>query len=297
MSAPPPAAGGLLLLPDAIRPQWGAPGGVTALMSTRLGGVSQAPFDSLNLRPAALGGADADAPAAVAENQRRFATALGAQPVWLAQVHGSAVQRLDGGLLQAQQQGAALPVADASISTTPGVACAVLVADCLPVLLCCADGRAVGAAHAGWRGLAGGVLEATVQALCEAGGCAPGALRAWLGPCIGPEAFEVGADVLAAFGAEPRHADVDDLPGLAGPGPSVGGSSRLPLFRFSPRSDGSARWRADLAQLARRRLLTAGVGAVAGGGWCTVSDPARFFSFRRTPQCGRLAAAVAVRPG
>ena len=263
-------------LPDAIRPDWPAPAGITALMSTRRGGVSLPPFDSLNLRPPELGGADVDAPAAVLENQRRFSDALGARPVWLQQVHGAEVVRLTAGHLQ---PGAVLPRADASICTEPGIACAVQVADCLPVLLCSANGLAVGAAHAGWRGLAGGVIDQTVAALCEAAGCAPGQLLAWLGPCIGPGAFEVGADVLEAFGADPEGLRPDDAV----------------LFRFSPRVDGSPRWRADLPALARQRLAALGVGVVTGGGWCTVDTPSRFFSFRRAPRTGRMAAAIAVR--
>lgn len=271
-----PAEPEAVLLLDAIRPGWLAPPAITALMSTRAGGVSAAPFDSLNLRPPALGGEGVDAADAVLENQRRFAGALGAQPVWLNQVHGADVLRLTPDHLA---PGAPLPRADASICTTPGIACTVLVADCLPVLFCSADGRAVGAAHAGWRGLAGGVLDHTVAALCQAAGCAPQDLLAWLGPCIGPEAFEVGADVLQAFGADPQT-----------PAPADAA-----LFRFSPRPDGSARWRADLPGLARRRLAALGLTQVHGGGWCTVADGSRFFSFRRQPRTGRMAAAIAIR--
>ena len=268
-------AGLAAVLPDAIRPHWTAPAGISALMSTRHGGVSQAPFDSLNLRSPALGGADVDVPADVLENQRRFAQALGARPVWLQQVHGAEVLRLAPAHLRL---GEPLPRADASICTEPGIACAVQVADCLPVLLCSADGRAVGAAHAGWRGLATGVVDRTVAALCEAAACQPSQLLAWLGPCIGPDAFEVGADVLQAFGADPQVLHPD---GAA-------------LFRFSPRPDGSPRWRADLPGLARRRLAALGVGAVSGGTWCTVADPSRFFSFRRAPRSGRMAAAIGI---
>jgi hypothetical protein len=260
-------------LPDSIRPDWPAPAGVLALMSTRAGGVSAAPFDSLNLRPPALAGDGVDAPAAVRENQRRFAAALGAAPVWLEQVHGADVLRLAPVHLQ---PGAALPRADASISTEPGIACAVLLADCLPVLFCCADGRAVGAAHAGWRGLAGGVLDNTVAALCEADACAPADVLAWLGPCIGPRAFEVGEDVLRAFGADPVSPD----PALFSPGQRI---------------DGSSCWHADLAALARQRLAWLGLHQVSGGGCCTAEDASRFFSFRRDRRTGRLAAAVALR--
>lgn len=238
-------------------------------MSTRLGGASLPPFDSLNLRPPGLRGDALDDAMAVHENQRRFAQALGATPVYLNQVHGADVVRLDGPRSD-------LPVADASVTTEAGLACTVLVADCLPVLFCSADGRAVGAAHAGWRGLAAGVLENTLAQVCELGGCAPAAVHVWLGACIGPEAFEVGVEVLSAFGADPALAD------RAGP-------SR---FRFQPRADGSLRWRADLPGLARDRLAAAGVLNASGGRWCTVSEASSFFSFRRQPVTGRLAAAV-----
>ena len=267
-----------------LHPDWPAPAGITALMSTRQGGTSLPPFDSLNLRPSALG-ADligaADAPAAVLANQQRFALALGATPVWLHQVHAAQVLRL---LPEHLQPGAPLPVADASITTSPGIACTVLVADCLPVLICSRDGLAVGAAHAGWRGLAAGVLDNTVAALCQATGCLPDQLLAWLGPCIGPLAFEVGADVLQAFGAGPSAGPSTD--------PLAGAD---PLFCPSPRPDGSARWRADLAGLARRRLQALGVGHIGVGGLCTVADASRFFSFWRDGRTGRLAAAIAIR--
>jgi len=260
-------------LPQALRPDWPAPAHVTALMSTRCGGVSEAPFDSLNLRPPALGGQGVDKPESVFQNQLFFSQALGAAPVWLNQVHGTTIATLTAADLQA---GRALPQADASISREPGLACTVLVADCLPLLLCSADGLAVGAIHAGWRGLAAGVIEQSVSALCGLAGCPADQLLAWLGPCIGPQAFEVGEDVLQAFGVDPRRTDAT-------------------LFRPSPRPDGSLRWRADLAGLARRRLAALGVHQLSGGTWCTVSDASRFFSFRRDGHTGRMAAAVAVR--
>lgn len=241
--------------------EWAAPATVGALMSTREGGVSRPPFDSLNLRPAGLRGDAVDDPQSIAENQRRFAAAMGATPVWLDQVHGADVVRLHG-----VPDG--FPRADAAVTTEQGLACCVLVADCLPVLLCDAAGRAVGAAHAGWRGLAGGVLEHTVAALCEAAAAPPADLHAWLGPCIGPRQFEVGADVLAAFAGDEAH------------------------FVPRPRPDGSPRWLADLPALARARLARAGLTRVSGGAWCTVEDGSRFFSFRRDRVTGRLAAAV-----
>jgi YfiH family protein len=250
--------------------------GVRGLMTTRAGGVSAAPFDTMNLRPPELPGDALDDPEAVRENQRRLARATGARPIYLDQVHGCEVVRLgrDAGL-----SGRPLPRADASVTAVPGIACTVLVADCLPVLFARGDGRVVAAAHAGWRGLAAGVLERTVAALREPlpGEPAPwdGPVRAWLGACIGAEAFEVGADVLAAFGVGPAEA---------------GGPRRR--FRHAPRPDGADRWRADLRGLASDRLGAVGVSVLPTGGSCTVSDRLRFFSFRRDGRTGRMAACV-----
>lgn len=254
---------------DPARPlsATGLPREVGGLMSTRRGGVSRAPFDSLNLRPAGLRGDAVDEPAAIHENQRRFTNWLeGAQPVYLDQVHGARVVSLTHSDLvpgRAHQQ------ADASITTERGIACTVLVADCLPVLLAAPNGRAVGAAHAGWRGLAGGVVEETLKALCEAAGCLPGEVSAWLGACIGPKAFEVGDDVREAFGPDAAE-------------------------HFRP-GNAPGKWWADLPALARQRLQRAGVRQVEGGAWCTHSDPARFFSFRRDKVTGRHAAAIWIR--
>ncbi len=246
-----------------LRPDWPAPPGVGAAMSLRAGGVSGGPWSSLN-----LGGAVGDPAVAVAENRGRFAAALGARPAWLRQVHGADVRRLG-----ARDLGPDLPAADAAWTTEPGIACAVLVADCLPVLFAARDGSAVAAAHAGWRGLAAGVLEATVEALGRGAGVAPRDLLAWLGPCIGPRQFEVGADVLLAFGQDPAAPDAQ---------------------RFAPRTraDGSARWLADLPLLARDRLLAAGLGRVIAADRCTVEEDSAFFSFRRDGVTGRHAAAV-----
>lgn len=248
-------------------PAEGLPPEVGGLMSTRRGGVSRAPFDSMNLRPAGLRGDAVDEPASIHENQRRFASWLeGAQPVFLDQVHGSVVVRLGrAGLARGQ----AHAVADASVTTERGIACTVLVADCLPVLLAAPGGRGVAAAHAGWRGLAGGVVEAALSALCQAADCQPGEVTAWLGACIGPTAFEVGGEVREAFGPSAEAA-----------------------FRLGPVE---GKWLADLPALARQRLSEAGVGRVAGGAWCTFSDPARFFSFRRDRVTGRHAAAIWIR--
>ena len=243
--------------PDWLVPDWSAPG-IGALMTTRAGGVSRAPYDRMNLRFEV-----GDEPAAVQANRDRLEAACGARPVYLEQIHGARVVRLHG------VEPPDAP-ADASITTEPGIACAVQVADCLPVLFAADGARAVGAAHAGWRGLAGGVLEATVAALCEAASCAPHRVQAWLGPCIGPRQFEVGADVLEAFGGGPH-------------------------FKPRPRPDGTMRWLADLPALARERLRVAGLTNISGGVWCTVEDASRFFSFRRDGVTGRMAAAVWLR--
>ena len=252
-----------------LRPEWPdllAPPGVGAAMSLRDGGVSTGPderYASLN-----LGVAVADEPAAVAENRARFSAALGAQPVWLRQVHGVNVLRLHAG-------GDITPgePADAAWTSDTGVACTVQVADCLPVLFTLRDGSAVAAAHAGWRGLAAGVLEATVRALCEGRAARPSEVLAWLGPCIGPREFEVGADVLQAFDEDP-----------AAPDPR--------RFVYRARPDGEARWLANLPQMASERLVAAGVHHITGAGVCTVEDRSAFFSFRRDGVTGRMAAAV-----
>lgn len=267
-------------------------------MSTRKGGVSLGPYASLNLRPVGLDAAPTKAPKArhsaqdpgelgaagpddaeaVAENIRRFESAIGVRPVFLRQVHGTGVVNLDG--MDGGRDGGSdgLPTADAAVTTRCDVACTVLVADCLPVLFADRQGRAVGAAHAGWRGLAAGVLEATLQSLCQAASCEPPEVLAWLGPCIGPDAFEVGEDVLQAFGA-------------AAPTPQAVAHPRA-AFTYSPRPDGTPRWRADLAGLAQDRLRSAGVRQISGSGLCTVRDPSRFFSFRRDGLTGRMAASV-----
>ena len=249
---------------DWLRPDWQAES-VGALMTTRHGGVSQAPFDSFNLR-AAVG----DDPLAVAHNQGRLTRAIGAVPVWLNQVHGARVVRLTAADLP---PGAPVHTADGSVTSETGIACTAQVADCLPVLFAAPAGRAVGAAHAGWRGLAAGVLEATLARVCEAAACVPEEVQTWLGACIGPTQFEVGPDVLEAFGTLP----------------SASGSPRFA-------AKGPGKWYADLPALARDRLAAAGVRAIGGGGWCTVSDASRFFSFRRDRVTGRMAALIWIDP-
>jgi YfiH family protein len=240
-----------------MTPDWPLPAGVRAHCSERAGGVSAPPYDTLN-----LGDHVGDDPVAVAENRRRYALSLAARSVFLQQVHGCGVVRLDANTPDGTE-------ADACWTTERGLACTMMVADCLPVLLCDAQGTIVGAAHCGWRGLAGGVLEALCARMRAAGAQE---LRAWLGPCIGPEAFEVGPEVRSAFLAQDAHADA--------------------LFR--PHAAG--KFLADLPGLARRRLAAMSVDAVSGNdgnrAWCTVSNPSRFFSHRRDRVSGRFAASI-----
>ncbi|KTC35240.1 laccase [Pseudomonas sp. ABAC61] len=235
---------------DWLIPDWPAPAGIKACVTTRSGGVSLAPFDSLN-----LGDHVDDQPEAVAENRRRLTEHFAMAPAWLRQVHGVAVAHADP---------AVVATADASWSATPGIACAVMTADCLPALFCNRAGTRVAAAHAGWRGLAAGVLDTTLDHL----DVPPAEVLVWLGPAIGPQCFEVGAEVREAF------------------------ASQLPATEqaFVP-SINAGRFMADIYQLARLRLAARGVTAVYGGGYCTVSDP-RFFSYRRAPRTGRFASFI-----
>ena len=249
--------------PSFLVPDWPVPAGVQALMTLRGGGCSAAPRDSFNLSMGV-----GDDRQAVLANRQRLVQRMGARPTWLHQVHGHTVLRLTPDTPEHP------PVtADAAWTTEPGMACMVGAADCMPVLFAAHDGSAVAAAHAGWRGLAGGVLESTLQALQQGAGVAPSALRVWLGPCIGPRQFEVGEDVRQAFGQAPDAAD-----------PA--------LFVVRPRADGSAAWLANLPQLARRRLLAAGVSDITDAAACTVEDPSRFFSYRRDRVTGRMVAAI-----
>jgi hypothetical protein len=240
-----------------IVPDWPAPARVRAVVTTRVGGVSRPPWNSLNLADHV-----GDDPADVAENRRRLReeAKLPGKPLWLKQVHGCDVVDVD--------ERASGCAADAAVATEPGRVCAVLTADCLPVLFCDRAATVVGIAHAGWRGLAAGVLEQTVARL----GCPAPDLLAWLGPAIGPQAFEVGDEVRSAFVArDPQAAD---------------------CFLPSPRG----RWLADLYGLARLRLLRAGVEEIHGGGLCTFSDAARFYSYRRDGVTGRMASLVWLEP-
>lgn len=233
-----------------IDADWPTLPGVRALTTLRYGlGISAKPFDTLN-----LGARCGDDPDAVVENRRQLADALRlpAPPRWLRQVHGVEVVR---------EPGCDEPEADAAVTSTPGVVLAILTADCLPVVLAARDGSEVAVAHAGWRGLAAGVLEATVAAMRTPARDTV----AWLGPCAGPSAYEIGEEVFEAFvGRDPRAASafVATRPG---------------------------HWRIDLPAIASLRLADAGVAAVHGGGWCTISAADRFFSHRRDQRSGRMA--------
>jgi len=241
-----------------IVPDWPAPLNVRSLLTTRQGGVSRAPYASLN-----LGSHVGDDGAAVAANRARLAPALAGagEPYWLEQVHGTRVVDAAPGVANAR--------ADASFSRVIGVVCVVMTADCLPVLFCDDAGGVVAAAHAGWRGLLAGVLEETVSAMAAP----PGRLLAYLGPAIGPRAFEVGDEVRTAFVAE------DVVMGAA----------------FRPMSPG--KWLADLYLLARLRLARLGVHRVFGGDFCTLSEVDRFFSYRRDGQTGRMASMIWIDSG
>lgn len=232
-------------------PDWPVPARVRALVTTRAGGVSTGPHASLN-----LGLRADDDPAAVAENRARLEKILPQPPRWLQQVHGSTVVDAD--------HLTDVPQADASVARNAGTVCAIMIADCLPILLADNTGHCVGAAHAGWRGLAGGVIGNTIDRMAVA----PSGLTAWIGPGIGPSAFEVGDDVLDAF--------------CAG----------IPENRvaFKPLKPG--KWLCDLPLLARKALQRAGVSSIYGGDLCTYSDPARFYSYRRDRITGRMAALI-----
>jgi YfiH family protein len=236
-----------------VTPDWTVSAGVHAAFTLRTGGVSTPPFDSLN-----VGMHVGDAADAVAENRRRVSQQLRLprEPTWLQQIHGAEVANLDD---------AACPrVADAAITRGGDRVCVIQVADCVPVLFAARDGTAVAAAHAGWRGLSAGVLEATVRSL----DIDPRQLRAWLGPGISQRHFEVGDEVRSAFLSHDAQATGD----------------------FEPNARG--RWQCDLFALVRRRLLKIGIREISGGDACTYADSARFFSYRRDGQCGRMAALV-----
>lgn len=233
-----------------ILPDWPAPACVKALQTTRLGGVSQGSYASLN-----LGDHVKDLPQHVAANRQLLSPYLPSEPVWLNQVHG--VRVIDAAL------SSCLESADASFSTRKQVVCVTMTADCLPVLLCDQAGSVVAAVHAGWRSLCDGVIEATVKAMPVE----PATLMAWLGPAIGPQAFEVGSEVRAQFMAQDAQAE----------------------HAFQAHGE---KWLGDLYTIARQRLSRLGVTQVYGGGRCTYREPETFFSFRRDGDTGRMASLI-----
>ena len=246
---------------ELIIPEWSdAPANVGALSTTRRGGRSTGPYDDgdggggLN-----LGVHVGDDPETVRGNRALLRAVLPSEPAWLTQVHG--VRVVDAA------QAAGSPEADASIATQPGVVCVIQTADCLPVLFSDAAGRAVGAAHAGWRGLAGGVLQGTIAAMRDAGATD---IQAWMGPAIGPQCFEVGQDVFDAF---------------AGKDPAMAAA-------FQPVAGRPGKYLADIYALARRTLHLAGVQRISGGGRCTVTEQKQFYSYRRDKVTGRMASLI-----
>ena len=260
------------------------PAGVHAAFTSRRGGLSRSPFDDWN-----LGDQVGDCPQAVAGNRALLRQRLGARPVFLHQVHGVEVLELRADSPDGQQ-------ADACWTAQPGLACTVMVADCLPLLLCAADGASVAAVHAGWRGLLGVGGRGVLEALCEQWPAARtpsqrAGLRVWLGPCISPQAFEVGAEVMRAYTeSDPAAASAfTALPVQAG---QAGRSDRD--------DDRDGKWLADLPRLARLRLARLGISLIEGNdgsaGWCTVTQSSRFFSHRRDAarlgSTGRMAASI-----
>ena len=254
------------LHPDWLVPDWPAPAHIQAVFTTRAGGVSLPPYDSLN-----LGDHVGDHPHAVASNRERLAAALGVAPLYVQQVHGTDCLRLP----TTHKQGVC---ADAVLTTQPGQVATIMVADCLPVLFTDRAGTVVAAAHAGWRGLAGGVLRQTIQQISAVHASE---IIAWLGPCIGPNAFEVGPEVREAFVAQDPRAAAHFY------------------AQTSQSLHAPQKYLADLAALARDHLRDLGVTALYGNdsspSWCTVLNPSRFFSHRRDRISGRMAACIWIR--
>ncbi len=260
----------------AIIPDWPAPANVRALQTTRDGGVSVGAYASLN-----LGDHVGDDPVAVARNRTLLRANLPADPVWLKQVHGNIVADADHAV--------GVPDADAALARKPDKVCAVMTADCLPLLLCDEAGTVVAAAHAGWRGLAGGVGEASVQAM----NVAPEQLLVWLGPAIGPAAFEVGDEVRQAFMAHDPDAAKAFVPCVGRAlARHVGLKADLQGCSAGDAELGVQKWLADIYLLARQRLALLGVKRVYGGGLCTFTDAQKFYSYRRDRATGRMATLI-----
>ncbi|HEX5337680.1 MAG TPA: peptidoglycan editing factor PgeF [Gallionella sp.] len=238
----------MILTEHLIIPKWPAPPNVRAFQTTREGGVSASPYDTLN-----LGDHVEDNPLSVERNRQLLGKLLPGEPVWLEQVHGTTVANAD--------HASCKPRADACIARKRGAVCVVMTADCLPVLLCDMAGTVVGAVHAGWKGLAAGVIEATVQEM----GVAPQQLMAWMGPAISQKVFEVGGEVRDAFVATQPQASSAFIPGQA-----------------------QGQWFADIYALARLRMTALGITQISGGEYCTYRQWAKFFSFRRDGKTGRM---------
>ncbi|MDR2875183.1 MAG: peptidoglycan editing factor PgeF [Methylobacillus sp.] len=233
-----------------IIPDWPAPEHVRAIQTTRQGGLSQTPYDSLN-----FGLHVGDDPRTVVKNRNLLNTVCPSEPIWLEQTHGTTVALAE--------TASCVPQADACITRAPNTVCVVMTADCLPVFLCDDAGTVAGIAHAGWRGLAAGVIEKTARAM----NAPPASLMAWLGPAIGSQAFEVGAEVREVFLRHDAHA----------------------ASAFTARGE---KYLADLYLLARQRLQTAGITRICGGNFCTHTDAERFFSHRRDGRTGRMASLI-----
>ncbi|WP_322033085.1 peptidoglycan editing factor PgeF [Paraburkholderia sp. J76] len=282
---------------DLLRPDWQVSPRVRALVTTRNGGVSEPPFGRWQAAPGANEGEGVDLPgglnlgrgsgddlAHVEANRERLLAHAGVRAAWLKQIHGPVV--VDAAQALAAARAGAPLEADASVTAEPGIACTVMVADCMPVLLCDGEGRAVGAAHAGWRGLAAGVIERTAQRVAALAGCAAADLHAYLGPAIGPTAFEVGADVRDAFMAHVEHVGAEQRDAYRS----------ATAAAFVARPEASGKYLANLPALARLRLDALGVRHVSGGDLCTVTLRERFYSYRRDRVTGRMAALIWLDP-
>lgn len=269
-----------LTFADVVQPTWKVSPRVRALVTTRNGGVSEPPYGRWQNGAAHPGGLNVgfrsgDDPQVTAANRAGLLKLVGIdEAAWLEQIHGTELVRADDVLARHRESGESTR-ADASVTDRPGTVCAVMIADCMPVLLCDAEGRAVGAAHAGWRGLAGGIVEKTARRVAALAGVEPASLHAYLGPAIGPDAFEVGADVRDAFMN------------------SVDGEQRdATAHAFVPRAHHAGKYFASLPALARLRLQSVGITQIAGGDLCTVTQRERFYSYRRDRETGRMAALI-----
>ncbi len=264
---------------DCIWPVWppAVSRRVRALSTTRNGGVSTGAYGGADGHGGLdLGFHTGDAPEAVLENRRRVVALTGAPAAWLEQVHGARIEDAGAVIDSCTQSSGAAVKADAAVTDRAGAMCIVMVADCLPVLFCDEAGRAVGAAHAGWRGLAAGIVEKTAERVATLSSSSASKIHAWLGPAIGPDAFEVGEDVLDAFTSAATEAQRDAT-----------------AAAFMPRET-KHKYLADIYALARLRLTACGVpvGNIHGGGFCTVTDARRFYSYRRDGTTGRMASMV-----